>query len=127
MPSSGQTKVELYIGDEGKVTFSRNICYIHVMSIRRASLCTEPLTGINKIDTISLVFRRGIINVWPKGYRGHTLLDAFLKYHINVLGLHVTLNTYLPDEFTHHVQKYLGPNFAYRPGWNLPGLGASHS
>jgi len=124
--SSGQTKVELYIGDEGSTTFSLNLCYIHVASVRKASLCTEPLVGINNNDSNSLAFWRGITNVWPNGYHGHTLLDAFLKYHMNVLGLHVTLNAYLPEEFTPHVQKYLGPNFAYRSGWNLPGLGASN-
>jgi len=125
---TGQTKVELYIGDEaGEITFAINLCYVHITSLWRASLCTEPLFGISKNDSSSQAFWRGITNVWPHGYRGHTLLDAFLKYHINVLGLHVTLNAYLPDEFTPHIQKYLGPNFAYRPGWNLPGLGISNS
>jgi len=124
---SGQSKVELYIGDEvGRITFSLNLCYIHVAFVRKASLCTEPLVGINNNDSNSLAFWRGITNVWPNGYHGHTLLDAFLKYHMNVLGLHVTLNAYFSDEFTPHVQKYLGPNFAYRSGWNLPGLGASN-
>ena len=88
---------------------------------------TEPLVGISSNDANKLAFWRGITNVWPHGYHGHTLLDAFLKYHINILGLHVTLNTYLPDEFTPYIQKYLGPNFAYRPGWNLPGIGTSNS
>jgi len=127
LPSSGQTKVELYIGDEGITTFSLNLCYIHVKSIRRASLCTEPLVGISKNDSNNLAFWHGITKVWPNGYHGHTLLDAFLKYHINILGLHVTLNTYFPDEFTPYVQKYLGRNFAYRPGWDLPGLGMSNT
>lgn len=126
IPSSGQTNVELFIGDEGITTFSLNLCYIHVTSIRRASLCTEPLVGISKNDSNSLAFWRGVTNVWPNGYHGHTLLDASLKYHMNVLGLHVTLNTYFPHEFTPYVKKYFGPNFAYRPGWNLPGLGMSN-
>jgi len=123
---SGQTNVELYIGDEGRTTLSLNLCYVHVTSIRRASLCTEPLVSISSTDSNSLAFWRGITSVWPNGYHGHNLLDAFLKYHINVIGLHVTVNTYLPDEFTPFIQKYLGPNFAYRPGWNLPGLGTSN-
>lgn len=124
---SDQSKVELYIGDEmDQITFSLNLCYIHVTSIRRASLCTEPLVGISNNDSISLAFWRGITSVWPNGYHGHTLLDAFLKYHINVLGLHVTLNTYFPNEFTPYIQNNFGPNFAYRPGWNLPGLGISN-
>jgi hypothetical protein len=123
LPPFGSTQVDLYIGDEGTRTFSLNLCYIHVTSVRRASLCTEPLFGISKNDTNSLAFWKGITNVWPNGYHNHTLLDAFLKYHINMLGLHVTVNTYLSDEFTPYIQKYLGPNFAYRPGWNLPGLG----
>jgi hypothetical protein len=127
LPLFGMSKVELYIGDGNESTFSLNLCYIHVTSIRRVSLCTEPLAGINKNDSNSLAFWRGITNVWPNGYHGHTLLDAFLKYHMNVLGLHVTLNTYMPDEFTHHIQKYLGPSFSYRAGWNLPGLGISNS
>jgi hypothetical protein len=37
----------------------------------------------------------------------------------------VTINTYFPDEYLPYIQKYLGPNFAYRPGWSLPGLGTS--
>lgn len=125
LPPSGITTVELFIGDKGQTTFSLNLCYIHVKTIRRSSLCTEPLSGISSNDTNNLAFWRGITNVWPHGYQDHTLLDAFLKYHMNVIGLHVTLNTYLPDEFTPYIQKYLGPNFAYRPGWNLPGLGTS--
>ena len=39
----------------------------------------------------------------------------------------MTLNSYFPDEFTPFIQKYVGNNFAYRPGWNLPGLGTSNS
>jgi len=85
LPSSGQTKVELYIGDEGSTTLSLNLCYIHVAFVRKVSLCTEPLVGINNNDSNSLAFWRGITNVWPNGYHGHTLLDAFLKYHMNVL------------------------------------------
>jgi hypothetical protein len=91
LPSYGSTQVDLYIGDEGTRTFSLNLCYIHVTSVRRASLCTEPLFGISKNDTNSLAFWKGITNVWPNGYHNHTLLDAFLKYHINMLGLHVTV------------------------------------
>ena len=127
LPPSGQTRVELFIGDEGKRTLFLNICHIHVSSTRRVSLCTEPLFGIESNNTSSLAFWKGITTTWPRGYHNHTLLDAFLKYHINVLGLHVTVNAYLPDEFTPHIQKYLGPNFAYRPGWNLSGLGISNS
>jgi len=124
---SGQTQVELKVGDEGERTFLLNICYIHVLSTHPATLCSEPLFGIGSNDSDSLAFWRGITNEWPNGYHGHTLLDAFLKYHMFVHGLHVTLNAYLFDEFTPYVQKYLGPNFSYRPGWNLPGLGTSNS
>ena len=127
LPLSGHTKIELFIGDEGKRTFLLDLCYIYVSKIRRASLCTEPLVGISNNDEKSLAFWRGITNIWPNGYDGHTLLDAFLQYHINVLGLHVTLNSYLPDEFSPFIQGYIGPNFAYRPGWNLPGLGTSNA
>jgi hypothetical protein len=123
LPSSGETLVELYIGDEGALTFSLQLCYIHVTSVRSASLCTEPLIGISSNDSRNLAFWRGITNIWPNGYHDHTLLDAFLAYHMNILGLHVTINTYFPDEFKPHIQKYFGPNFAYRPGWNLPRLG----
>jgi hypothetical protein len=126
LPPSGKTQVELYIGEKGTRTFTLNICYIHVASIRRASLCTEPLFGIGNNDTMNDTFWRGKTSVWPNGYQGHTLLDAFLKYHINLLGLHVTINAYQSDEFSPYIQKYLGSNFAYRPGWNLPGLGTSY-
>ena len=41
LPSFGKTTIELYIGDEGLMTLSLNICYMHVTSIRRASLCNR--------------------------------------------------------------------------------------
>jgi len=124
---TGRTTMEIFIGEKGTRTFSFDLCYIHVTSVRRASLCTEPLVSISNTDSNSLAFWRGITNVWPNGYQNHLLLDSFLKYHINVLGLHVTINTYFPDEFDSYIQRYLGPNFAYRPGWNLPGLGTSNN
>jgi len=119
--------IEICIAQDNKAPACATIkiCYRHVSSIRRASLCLEPIFGISSKTEASLAYWKGVTPAWPNGYHGHTLLDSFLKYHVNILGLHVTVNTYSSDEFLSHVTKYLGPDVAYRPGWDLPVMGGS--
>jgi hypothetical protein len=113
--------------EKNPVCLSMNICYVQVDSVRRASLCLEPIFGIGSKTKESMAYWKGVTSAWPNGYYGHTLLDSFLKYHVNMLDLHVTVNTFTRDEFFPYLKKYLGPNVAYRPGWDMPSMGgASH-
>jgi hypothetical protein len=101
--------VMLKVGNGLRKPLRIPICYQHVQRQMAAGVCTSALYGW---DAQSL-FWAG----FPK-YKNHTLMDAFLIYHVFLMGSFVRVND-LETELEEFVaSRSLGGTVSYRGSWN---------
>lgn len=106
LPVAG-VDVTIHIGDAPALPV--RLCRHHVPQVFDIALCSEPLFGYSEKND----FWQGS----PR-YTSHSLLDAFLVYHVKVLGLHVTIQDRHFD-LANAMPLHLSKQVRYRGGWDL--------
>jgi hypothetical protein len=122
VPDGSRTAADL--PDQWKVTVSMagasipvEVCYDHVEKPVDVVLCTEPAFGYSR----KAHFWRGD----PPYASQHTMVDAFLTYHTELMQAHVRFND-LDDDSLEAVLPYTwNGQVSCRPGWRLSPLNGS--
>ena len=108
-----QWNVSIFLTENEENPAHVAVCYQHVKKTLPLVACTQPMYGY-------LNFKHDAFWIGDPPYQNHTLLHAFLYYHIFLLGIHVRFNDFV-DEFRKAILSLdLQPHqLSYRSNWNL--------